>query len=274
MLQATRKEADPFIQRNPANGKKLNHVLCSPADPYQPMSKVYGNFWESPTPNRGIRPGYEYVPPTTLRSKLYPKQDPHVDDLSATPWIPGTSKWLPVSKNTGSFYATKNLSPNDKALLFDRQPAARPRTAPHRGVTAGAITEPIMGRGDNGAILDHATTTSGTTRDSMAALTALREAEKAAFVAKTNADPAQGYTGHRFARRWNPGEQGLTHAQRIARRRMDSISQRFGASSRTEDLVKAAELPQPELETAVTEYGWQTFPPKGLGGERSGFGGN
>ena len=124
MLQATRKEADPFIQRNPANGKKLNHVLCSPADPYQPMSKVYGNFWESPTPNRGIRPGYEYVPPTTLRSKLYPKQDPHVDDLSATPWIPGTSKWLPVSKNTGSFYATKNLSPNDKALLFDRQPAA------------------------------------------------------------------------------------------------------------------------------------------------------
>ena len=47
-----------------------------------------------------------------------------------------------------------------------------------------------------------------------------------------------------------------------------------GASSRTEDLVKAAELPQPELETAVTEYGWQTFPPKGLGGERSGFGGN
>ena len=58
-----------------------------------------------------------------------------------------------------------------------------------------------MGRGDNGAILDHATTTSGTTRDSMAALTALREAEKAAFVAKTNADPAQGYTGHRFARR-------------------------------------------------------------------------
>jgi hypothetical protein len=41
-------------------------------------------------------------------------------------------------------------------------------------------------------------------------------------------DPAWGYTGHEFARRFDAGDEGLSMATRIAKRRKESIERRFG----------------------------------------------
>ena len=43
-------------------------------------------------------------------------------------------------------------------------------------------------------------------------------------------DPSWGYTGHPFARRYDAGEEDLSMASRISRRRQQSIERRFSAS--------------------------------------------
>ena len=78
-------------------------------------------------------------------------------------------------------------------------------------------------------------------------------------------DPAWGYTGHEHARRFDKGEEKLSMATRIAKRRMDSIERRFGDSPQKNTLVDASTLDNPGVGKTY-QYGWAAFPPKGLKG--------
>merc|ERR1719387_530394 len=78
-------------------------------------------------------------------------------------------------------------------------------------------------------------------------------------------DPAWGYTGHEFARRYDVGDEGLSMATRIAKRRKESIERRFGDSPSKGTLVASADLSSAGT-GKVYSYGWSAFPPKGLKG--------
>merc|ERR1719230_1590602 len=78
-------------------------------------------------------------------------------------------------------------------------------------------------------------------------------------------DPAWGYTGHEFARRYDAGDEGLSMASRIAKRRKESIERRFGDSPQKNQLVASSDLSKAGVGKTY-EYGWASFPPKGLKG--------
>jgi len=79
-------------------------------------------------------------------------------------------------------------------------------------------------------------------------------------------DPAWGYTGHEFARRFDAGDEKLSMATRIAKRRKESIERRFGDSPDKKNLVAAANLEASGMGKTY-QYGWSSFPPSGLKGE-------
>lgn len=79
-------------------------------------------------------------------------------------------------------------------------------------------------------------------------------------------DPAWGYTGHEFARRFDAGDEKLSMATRIAKRRKESIERRFGDSPDKKNLAAAASLAESGMGKTY-EYGWAAFPPDGLSGE-------
>jgi len=78
-------------------------------------------------------------------------------------------------------------------------------------------------------------------------------------------DPAWGYTGHEFARRFDAGDESLSMATRIAKRRKESIERRFGDSPQKDKLVGSSDIAASGVGKQY-EYGWSAFPPKGLKG--------
>lgn len=79
-------------------------------------------------------------------------------------------------------------------------------------------------------------------------------------------DPAAGYTGHGYARKYDLGDESLSMATRIAKRRRASIERRFNDSPGCERLSAAADLSSPGVGKTY-EYGSSCFPPRGLKGE-------
>jgi len=79
-------------------------------------------------------------------------------------------------------------------------------------------------------------------------------------------DPAWGYTGHEFARRFDAGDEKLSMATRIAKRRKESIERRFGDSPQKDKLSASADLSSSGVGKTYS-YGWAAFPPNGLNGD-------
>ena len=78
-------------------------------------------------------------------------------------------------------------------------------------------------------------------------------------------DPAMGYTGHPFARRWDAGEEDLSMATRIARRRQQNLERRFAASPYAYEIASTVlKLGDGVDYEGPKDYGWATFPPQGL----------
>ena len=78
-------------------------------------------------------------------------------------------------------------------------------------------------------------------------------------------DPAPGYTGNWAAHRFDRGEEDLSMATRISRRRQQSIERRFGASPYAHDIAQTIlKLGDGVDYTGPAAYGWATFPPQGL----------
>jgi len=79
-------------------------------------------------------------------------------------------------------------------------------------------------------------------------------------------DPAWGYTGHEHARRFDAGDEGLSMATRVAKRRQASIERRFGDSPAKNTLVASSDISQQGTGKTYS-YGWAAFPPAGLKGD-------
>ena len=75
---------------------------------------------------------------------------------------------------------------------------------------------------------------------------------------------ADGYTGHPAAHRYDEGEEDLSMASRIAKRRQASIERRFNHSPDKKKLAAAAAAGESAGVGKTFEYGWSNFPPKGL----------
>ncbi|KOO31621.1 hypothetical protein Ctob_011225 [Chrysochromulina tobinii] len=78
-------------------------------------------------------------------------------------------------------------------------------------------------------------------------------------------DPAWGYTGHEAAHRIDNGDEELSMASRIAKRRQQSIERRFNDTPDRKKLVMAQEALNKLAESKPKQdFGWTAFPPKGL----------
>lgn len=79
-------------------------------------------------------------------------------------------------------------------------------------------------------------------------------------------DPAWGYTGHVAAHRYDAGDEDLTMASRIAKRRKESIERRFNDSPDKKKLIDASKKAGGGGGGGGKpwQYGWSDFPPKGM----------
>lgn len=79
-------------------------------------------------------------------------------------------------------------------------------------------------------------------------------------------DPAWGYTGHESAHRFDAGDEDLSMASRIAKRRKESIERRFNDSPDKKKLTAAAASQAASGGPSAGKFvhGWDAFPPKGL----------
>jgi len=186
-------------------------------------------------------------PAETIHERLYPlDRQTDVDEalgdtpgLSYSPWEPTVADCTPMSKTIGS-YATR-AGPNKAAI----QPQAKPPNNPPRTRPPIQPTKPSISLSDNPSW--------GKQRQGN------ESAEKP--------DPSWGYTGHEFARRYDQGEEDLSMATRISRRRQQSIERRFGASPYAHDIAQTIlKLGDGVDYTGPKEYGWAAFPPQGLKG--------
>jgi len=76
-------------------------------------------------------------------------------------------------------------------------------------------------------------------------------------------DPSWGYSGHEYAHRYDNGDEDVSMASRIAKRRKESIERRFNDSPDKKKLTDAAKLEGVGVGKTYA-YGWSDFPPKGL----------
>ena len=84
----------------------------------------------------------------------------------------------------------------------------------------------------------------------------------------TRQDPSWGYTGHPYAHRYDAGEEDLSMASRISRRRQQSIERRFSTSPYAHEIAKTVlalgDGVEPPADWNPKNSGWAGFPPKGL----------
>jgi len=213
------------------------------------MSNVHGTWFSEKTLKERWYEKHNNAkdskPKETIHERLYPlDRQTDVDwelgdtpGLSYSPWEPTVADCTPMSKTIGS-YATA-AGPNKAAI----QPQPKPPSNPPRPRPKVKAVAPSVSLSDNPS------------------WGKVREGDESA----EKPDPAWGYTGHEFARRYDTGEEDLSMATRISRRRQQSIERRFGASPYAHDIAQTIlKLGDGVDYTGPAAYGWATFPPQGL----------
>jgi len=182
----------------------------------------------------------------TIHERLYPlDRQTDVDwelgdtpGLSYSPWEPTIEDMTPMSKTVGA-YATKG---GPKKAAIQPQPKPPSGTAKPKPKVMGP-PPPSTSLSDNPSW--------GKQRDG--------------DESPVKPDPAWGYTGHEYARRFDKGEEDLSMATRISRRRQQSIERRFGASPYANEIAKSVMKLSDGVEYhGPSVYGWRSFPPTGL----------
>jgi len=189
---------------------------------------------------------HDSKPAETIHERLYPlDRQTDVDvllgdtpGLSYSPWEPTVEDMTPMSKSVGA-YATKG-GPKKAAIQSQPKPPSgtnkvAPKSRPPPPPSTSLSDNPSWGK--------------------------QRDGDESPM----KPDPAWGYTGHEFARRFDKGEEDLSMATRISRRRQQAIERRFSASPYANEIALSvlkmgdgAEYTGPEV------YGWRSFPPQGL----------
>ena len=239
----------PYTGRH-AGGWKMKRPLLAPADDrehgrYISMSNVHGTFFEAPKERwfEAHNKANDTPPAQDFKQRLYP-----LDRDQYSPWEPSKADLVPVSKTIGSYATMKGAGKSTPGAI---QP-------PKMGHIQNHVMPPSKGVKPVGEVKPVRGMPSMSDSPSWAKQ---REGDESPF----NPDPAFGYTGHEYAHRFDRGEDDLSMASRISRRRQQSIERRFSASP------YAAQLAQDVLKLGdgvgyqgPAKYGWGTFPPQGL----------
>ena len=168
---------------------------------------------------------------------------PPKDPSTRMPWaaVVPDSKWVPMSKAIGAF------------TYVAPQPGLFSRSSPHID-SSRPVSAPVLGMDGNGLNLADNKPKHGNF------LKGGRSRENESIL---KPDPSWGYTGSQWCHRYDEGQEKMSSAQRIARRRLQAIERRFGVSPQASKLVAAAALPQPIM-PPHGPFGWAAWPPKGL----------
>jgi hypothetical protein len=228
----------PYTGRH-TGGWKMKRALLAPADErdhgrHISMSNVHGTFFEEPKQRWFETHNNTRDTPAAadFKTRLYP-----LDRKQYSPWEPTVEDMTPISKTIGS-YATKK-GPTKAAI----QPAPKPAS---KGVAKKGEMQP------------QAAITSVSDNPSWGKV---REGQES----PVKPDPSWGYTGHYASHRFDAGEENLSMASRINKRRQQSIERRFSASPYASQLAQDVVALSDGVEyKGPAEYGWRTFPPQGL----------
>ena len=239
----------PYTGRH-AGGWKMKRPLLAPADDreygrYISMSNVHGTFFEQPKERwfEEHNAAKDTKPAEDFKMRLYP-----LDRDQYSPWEPSRADLVPMSKTVGS-YATR--AGGGKSTPGAIQP-------PKMGHIQGHVMPPSKGVKERGPVMPNVKSSSASDNPSWGGQ---REGDESALLP----DPAPGYTGNWAAHRFDKGEEDLSMASRISRRRQQSIERRFSASpyaaQLAQDVLKLGDGVEFKMDTP---YGWGAFPPQGL----------
>lgn len=190
--------------------------------------------------------------------RLYP-----LDRDMYSPWEATTWDKTPASKTIGSFYGADQKG-NPTGV---KNGGLKAEVGPHKDVPGSSFaTAHIQGharpaskgippKGEVKKLVKTATLSDNPSWGKV------REGDES----NAKPDPAWGYTGHPYAKRYDKGEEDLSMASRISRRRQQSIERRFSASPYAahiaQDVLKLGDGIEPP---DIGPYGWGAFPPVGL----------
>lgn len=239
----------PYTGRH-AGGWKMKRPLLAPSDDrdfgrHISMSNVHGVFFEAPKERwyEAHNAAEDTPPAADFKMRLYP-----LDRDQYSPWEPSKEDMVPMSKTVGSYATAKGRGKSVPAAI---QP-------PKMGHIQGHVNPPSKGVKPVGEVKPLQKSISASDNPSWGG-----QRDGAESVLKP--DPAPGYTGNWASHRFDRGEEDLSMASRISRRRQQSIERRFSASpyaaQLAQDVLKLGdgvefEYPKP--------YGWAAFPPQGL----------
>ena len=256
--QATEQQINegPYTGRH-AGGWKMKRPLLEPENKREEgrqtsMSNVHGVFFAEPKDRwfETHNAAKDKRPAEDFKARLYP-----LDREQTSPWEPNTLDMTPMSKAVGSCYDAKYgkiaspvkaaIHPQKMGHIQGHQMPASKGLPPKKEVSN-------VGR--------------GVKCDDNPSWGKQREGDESAY----KSDPAFGYTGHIYAHRYDAGEEDLSMASRISRRRAQSIERRFSSSPYAHSIAMSVIAlgegvePDPSWEEHQKKCGWTGFPPQGL----------
>jgi len=238
----------PYTGRH-QGGWKMKRALLQPADNrddgrFISMSNVHGVFFDEPKKRWFEEHNEALDTPAAadFKQRLYP-----LDRKMYSPWEPTEADMTPVSKTIGSYAAKKGPVPA----------AIQP---PKMGHIQGYAQPPSKGPPPKREVKAQGAISSLSDNPSWGK-------QREGHESPQKPDPSWGYTGHAFARRYDVGEEDLSMASRVARRRQQAIERRFSASPFAHQLAKDVLTLGDGVEPPkdLKPYGWSSFPPTGLG---------
>lgn len=248
----------PYTGRH-VGGWKMKRPLLAPANDtdngrHISMSNVHGTFFADPGERWFETHNSAHDTPSAadIKQRLYP-----LDRDQYSPWQPTTKDMTPMSKAVGAYYDVKSGAtsgdPNKAAIH-----------PPKMGHIQGHVQPASKGVKPRKEIKPLEKAASCSDNPSWGKQ---REGDES----PTKQDPSWGYTGHAYAHRYDTGEEDLSMATRISRRRQQAIERRFSQSPYAHEIAKTVLALGDGVEPPDTwdpkKSGWASFPPKGLGAE-------
>jgi len=248
----------PYTGRH-VGGWKMKRPLLAPANEADngrqiSMSNVHGVFFSEPKERwyENHNASADVPPAQDFKQRLYP-----LDREQYSPWQPTESDLMPMSKTIGTCYAVKDASTGSPSAQASKAAIYPPKMGHIQGHTM-PTSKGVKPR------KEVSTVGKKPSASDIPSWGKVREGDESDIAP----DPAWGYTGHIFARRYDKGEEDLSMASRISRRRHQSIERRFSQSPYAYEIAKTVIALGDGVEPPETwdpaKTGWASFPPQGL----------
>lgn len=251
----------PYTGRH-QGGWKMKRALLAPENGtdngrHVSMSNVHGTFFNQPNERwfQGHNKADDTPPARDFKMRLYP-----LEREQYSPWQPTANDMKPMSKAVGAYYEVKTGEqagePSRAAIYPPRMGHIQGHEQPaSKGLKAKKDVAPLAG---------------GISVSDSPAWGKVREGDES----RTKPDPSWGYTGHAYAHRYDVGEEDLSMATRISRRRQQAIERRFSQSPYAHEIAKTVlalgDGVDPPASWDPANSGWASFPPRGLPSDADG----